>query len=162
MEEKEVHRIDAWRMGARITGDYPLTGTGLGTFRRISPLYQPPHLKGGYFQTHNDYLNMASDVGIPGLLLLLAMVGTWGAAVWKGLSRHGRTRPFFAAASLAAAGAMAIHSVGDFNLQVSAIAFHMALVAGIGLAVTVMPDRKARRASREVPGEEGGVVCAEP
>jgi hypothetical protein len=154
MEEREVDRVKAWKMGAEIVEDFPVAGTGLGTFRRVSPLYQPPDLKGGYFQTHNDYLNMASDMGIPGLLILLGLLGAWAAAVWKGLSRSGRIRPVFSAGCLAAAAAMVVHSFADFNLQVSAIAFHMALVAGLGLAAARLPD--SGRRVPPPPPEEGG------
>jgi O-antigen ligase len=141
-------------MGVAVASDFPVAGTGLGTFRRVSPAYQPPGLLGGYFQTHNDYLNMASDIGIPGLLLVLALLGVTVAAVWKGLQRRGRTRPAFAAASLAALGGMAVHSFGDFNLQVTPIAFHLAVVAGLGLAAACIPDADGVRVCEDDP--EGG------
>ena len=35
---------------------------------------------------------------------------------------------------------MAAHSFGDFNLQVGAIAFHMAVVAGMGLSAASMTE----------------------
>jgi O-antigen ligase len=135
----EADRVKAWKMGTEIVRDFPLTGTGLGTFRRISPLYQPTELRGGYFQTHNDYVNAASDLGLPGLALLLALAAAWAASAWRGLSLPGRFRPAFAAASLSAAAALAVHSLGDFNLQVGAIAFHAALAAGLGVAAAAMP-----------------------
>jgi O-antigen ligase len=155
--EGEVDRVKAWRMGSEIASDFPVTGTGLGTFRRISPLYQPPEIKGGYFQTHNDYLNAASDLGIGGLVLVLAMAAVWGAFAWRGLSLAGRWRPAFAAASLAAASALAIHSIGDFNLQVGPIAFHMALAAGMGMAASALPGPAGEEAGRTpLPAAGGG------
>jgi|GEM_PF-2684473 len=155
VEVDEVDRIRAWKMGAEIAGDFPLTGTGLGTFRRIAPLYQPPDLHGGYFQTHNDYLNMASDVGLPGLALLLGMAAAWIAAVFPGLKRHGRLRPAFTAAVLASFCAVAVHSFGDFNLQVTPIAVHLALIAGLGMAAASLPDVDAGR-EKDVPVFEKG------
>ncbi|MHC4600908.1 MAG: O-antigen ligase family protein, partial [Planctomycetota bacterium] len=154
MEDREVDRVKAWEMGGEIAKDFPVAGTGLGTFRRVSPLYQPPDLRGGYFQTHNDYVNMASDMGFPGLALVLGILAAWGAVTWRGLSRPGRVRPIFSAAALAAAGAMAVHSFADFNLQVSAIAFHMALVAGVGMAAAGLPE--SRHTSPPPSSEEGG------
>jgi len=155
MEDRDIDRLKAWEMGAEIAGDFPLTGTGLGTFRRVAPAYQTGELQGGYFQAHNDYVNMASDVGALGLLLILGILGTWIAATWRGLSRGGRMRPLFAAASLAAAGAMAAHSAGDFNLQVGAVAMHMALCAGLGLAASCMPDPGGVRRTKTEEGEGG-------
>jgi len=77
LEDAGVNRIDAWKMGLDIVGDFPLTGSGTGTFRFLSPLYQPAALKGGFHQTHNDYINLAADMGLPALLLGLSFLGLW-------------------------------------------------------------------------------------
>lgn len=141
MEEGKVDRFKAWSMGVEIAADFPVTGTGLGTFRRVSPHYQPADLKGGYHQAHNDYVNAASDAGFPGLVLLLAAAGTFVVVAARGLRAHGVFRPAFAAAGIASAGALAVHSAGDFNLQVASLAFLAAACAGLSMAAAGLPAR---------------------
>ena len=54
-----------------IFSDHPLTGVGLGCYPLANATYAP-HL--GARDTHNTYLNLAAELGLPGLILWLAMV----------------------------------------------------------------------------------------
>lgn len=135
LEDAGVNRLDAWRMGAGIAADFPITGSGLGTFRHVSPLYQPPSLKGGFHQAHNDYVNIASDAGLPALAAALIFLVLWGRAMLGTAALHGRFRPVAAAAFIAAASAAAVHSIGDFNLQVASNGMLFAAVLGTGLSL---------------------------
>jgi hypothetical protein len=74
-----VARFDYWRAAVQITKEHPVIGTGPGTFfipyQKIKrPESEPSRL------THNDYLEQASDSGIPGLLLYAGFVVS--ALVW--------------------------------------------------------------------------------
>ena len=68
--------------------DFPFTGTGLGTFRRVVNLLYPLFTISpdtDIAHAHNMFLQVAVDVGLPGLiaylaLLELAAVVAWGAA----------------------------------------------------------------------------------
>lgn len=66
-------RFDYWQAAVQITKENPLNGTGPGTFgksyfRIKRPESEPTRL------THNDYLQQASDSGIPALLTYLTFV----------------------------------------------------------------------------------------
>lgn len=72
-------RYELWMSGVAGIRDYPLTGMGMNTFRKIMPVRYPiatdpqeerPHV-------HNHLLQAALDLGIPGLLAYLAI---WGIA----------------------------------------------------------------------------------
>ena len=72
-------RFDYWRAAVQITKEHPVFGTGPGTFfipyQKIKrPESEPSRM------THNDYLEQASDSGIPGLLLYGSFVV--GSLVW--------------------------------------------------------------------------------
>jgi O-antigen ligase len=72
-------RFDYWRAAVQTTAEHPIFGTGPGTFfipyeKIRNPLSEPSRL------THNDYLEQASDSGIPGLLLYAGFVV--GSLVW--------------------------------------------------------------------------------
>jgi O-antigen ligase/polysaccharide polymerase Wzy-like membrane protein len=78
----EVYRPEIWAKGISDVAASPLTGIGLGFFRRT--IYVPPRPPGPHgdvdiAHSHNVFLQMALDVGIPGLiayvsLLLLAIM----------------------------------------------------------------------------------------
>jgi O-antigen ligase len=57
----------------RIVGDHPATGVGLGTYRLVNYQYAPEL---GKKDTHNTYLNLAAETGIPGALLFVAMMAS--------------------------------------------------------------------------------------
>ncbi len=135
LEDAGVNRLDAWKMGARMTASFPLTGSGLGTFRYISPLYQPPELKGGFHQAHNDYVNIAADAGLPALAAALVFLVLWTRHLLGVAGLHGSFRPVAAAGFVAAMAAMAVHSIGDFNLQVASNGMLFAMVLGVGAAL---------------------------
>jgi len=57
-------RVDAWRAAVQAVHDYPMFGVGAGNITRITP-------RGLY--AHNSYLEVAAELGIPGLLAFLAI-----------------------------------------------------------------------------------------
>ena len=72
-------RFDYWRAAVRTTQEHPIVGTGPGTFfiayeRVRARDSEPTRL------THNDYLEQASDSGIPALLLYAGFVV--GSLAW--------------------------------------------------------------------------------
>ena len=80
-------RQEVWRWAAVAIGDFPFTGTGLGTFRRVAPRLYPLNVPFTYdiSHAHNIFGQVALDVGLPGLvayvaLLLLAAVMGWQVA----------------------------------------------------------------------------------
>jgi O-antigen ligase len=60
-------RFDYWRAAAQTTKDNPLFGTGPGTFAIAYQKIKRPESEMARL-VHNDYLEQASDSGVPGLL----------------------------------------------------------------------------------------------
>jgi O-antigen ligase len=112
-------------------------------------------------QAHNDYLDIAANGGIIGLLLaswFVVAVCRKTMAAFK--SRRGYQR---AAALGAAAGCLAIaaHSVVDFGLQVTGIA--VVFAALIVVMVAEMPpdeDRRRRRRRRSSLTEDSSALSS--
>ena len=80
-----------WRSAVEMIKERPLTGFGAGTFRLHftgveAKLLRTPEFEGYNHlitkDAHNDYLQIASELGIPGVLLLLTFIVTvvFGAA----------------------------------------------------------------------------------
>ena len=70
-------RIELWKRAARIIADYPITGSGIGTFYRLSAFYQgstEAAVKGLKENTHNYFLQLAAELGIPASLIFLMIL----------------------------------------------------------------------------------------
>lgn len=70
-------RSEIWSHADQVLVDFPLTGSGLGSFKNVVPaLY--PYLQADPTQVnhaHNLYLQIASDLGLLGLASFVALVG---------------------------------------------------------------------------------------
>jgi len=81
-----------------IISEYPLTGSGIGTFYRISRYYHysdTPHPK-RIENAHNYYLQFTADLGIPALLLFLSIIFCSYRTGIRTLSQHGEYRNIIA------------------------------------------------------------------
>lgn len=65
--------------------EYFPIGTGLGSFDTIFRQHEPfSLLKLTYFnRAHNDFLEIVLDAGLPGLVLMLVVLGWWLAMTWR-------------------------------------------------------------------------------
>jgi putative inorganic carbon (HCO3(-)) transporter len=78
-------RYEVWRWAVAAVGDFPFTGCGLGTFREVVRLLYPIHVDPSYdiAHAHNIFLQVALDVGIPGLVSYLALLMVAGFMAWR-------------------------------------------------------------------------------
>ena len=67
-------RFDYWEAAFRTVLAHPLTGTGPGTFSVAYQRVKRPESEMSRL-VHNDYLEQASDSGVPGFLLYSAFIG---------------------------------------------------------------------------------------
>ena len=119
----EFGRLESWRVLLKLPASVWLFGIGASSFEDVFKLVQPPEMYKSLVYAHNDWLQFALEFGGVGALLAAAAFGFWIA----------RNRPLvlapLQAAALGSAAAMALHSLGDFNLQIpgSAVAFWISL-----------------------------------
>jgi O-antigen ligase len=100
--------------------DFMPWGSGLGSFRSVYQLYEDPaRVTNTYvIHAHNDYVELALETGLPGILLIILFLGWWGRATWR--AWFGESGPYARAASIAS-GAILVHSLVDFPLRTAAI-----------------------------------------
>jgi putative inorganic carbon (HCO3(-)) transporter len=67
-------RDEVVRDALPIISDFPLFGTGGGSFYGVFPQYKKAEINGFYDHAHNDYLQMTIEHGIPASLLLAILV----------------------------------------------------------------------------------------
>ena len=122
---------------------FPL-GSGLGTFRDVYRTYETIEEITPFFvnHAHNDYAEVALELGLPGLLALIGFLLWWVSQSWKAWRRK------YDGVALARAGSIAIgvvvfHSLVDYPIRTSAIAALVALSA----AFLIQPPAARRERS---------------
>jgi O-antigen ligase len=135
--EDSFGRPAMWKQASGMIKDYPLVGTGLGTFGIAFRRYQTSGLDLFIDHAHNDYLEVTTDTGILGMVLLFIPI--IGLLVKMILAYGGARSAYRRSVLLACIGsttALLVHSAGDFNLQIPANALLFAVILGIGYKAT--------------------------
>jgi O-antigen ligase len=124
--------------------DYFLTGSGLGSFYTTFPRYQSPEVEGYYDHAHNDYLEVATETGIIGLLLLgIAVLLTIAVVLDTQYRRHSPLNRGIAFAATMAITALLIHSTVDFNLQIPANGATFMLILALAWVARYLPRKRS-------------------
>ena len=119
------------RTTAKGIADTMPVGSGLGSFVKIYPLYEsadrvtPEYV----IHAHNDYAELVLELGLAGILLIVAFLVWWGV-VSKAAWRAGGGGPYARAASIATAVVL-VHSLVDFPLRTAAISATFAMCLGL-------------------------------
>jgi O-antigen ligase len=136
----------------RAIRDFMPLGSGLGSFVKVYRLYESPDAitNESVIHAHNDYVELALELGVPGILLMLLFLVWWLVqcfAVW----RKGEGGPWARAASIASA-AVLVHSLVDFPLRTTAIStcFAMCLALLSDRRVPVRREKSDLRPTRHV------------
>jgi len=124
-----------WTTVMRIVKDFPLFGTGLGTFGLAYEAYETLGLSGMLIHAHNDFLEYLSELGVLGFALLAA--GILFIIVDSFLTWIKRRNPevkSLALGGLVAVMVMLVHSLTDFNLHIPANALLFAVILSLNWA----------------------------
>jgi putative inorganic carbon (HCO3(-)) transporter len=66
-------RYEIIQTALRIIADHPVAGVGVGSYPYANAAYSPEL---GELDTHNTYLNLAAETGIPGVLIFIGLVAS--------------------------------------------------------------------------------------
>jgi O-antigen ligase len=128
-----TERSEIWRQTAPIVRDFPVTGTGVGTFNRAMLVYQQGDRQLLFNQAHNHYLHVAAEggllVGLPVLCAILALI-----VLTVRRLRTDMTALFWTRAGAAAAMvAVALQSLWETGLRMPANSLLFAVCAAIAV-----------------------------
>ncbi|KHE92746.1 MAG: putative membrane protein, partial [Candidatus Scalindua brodae] len=112
--------------------DFPLFGTGLGTFQYHFPKYKTLEGQLYWDHAHNDYAELLSDSGLIGFLIVACGIIFF---IWQTLVRWWKSKdPYVMGITLGGfCGIIAIlsHSIADFNLHIPANALFLSFILGL-------------------------------
>ena len=134
-------RLRLWHDAISIAADHPWTGIGWGGFATTSPLARSNE---DLRFAHNEFLQQAAELGLPGLLLTISLFG-WGFARLY-VSRNSDAIAVLGALGLSAAG---IAGSVDYVLRFPAVS--LAVAALVGAAQVRRPDVRRRDRARNAP-----------
>jgi len=129
-----------WVNTFQIFKDFPLLGSGIGTFAQIFPMYRSFHIRGLVTHAENDFLQLASEAGLIGvsLLFILFIFLLYNASSGIRSLSPGEPQRYIALGGLVGILALMLHSIVERNIQVPANAFLFtflwALILRIGIA----------------------------
>src|SRR6266576_3054926 len=83
-------RFAVLQAASRIIRDHPVAGVGFGAYEFAQYRYNPAL---GYLDTHNTYLNVLAETGVPGLALFLGIVISVVRTVRRARRRASRAFP---------------------------------------------------------------------
>jgi len=115
------NRLAIWRDTLGLIRQHPLVGTGLGSFSVVYPFVQTTFLNLLVEHAHCDYLEVASELGLPGGMLVFGSI-FWVLA-WTIRQYRQAEEQFDKTVSLGCVGsivAILVHSLADFNLYIPA------------------------------------------
>jgi O-antigen ligase len=126
-------RLFMWKATTNMVHDFPLIGTGFGTFDLAFPPYHPEELRTSYYDhAHNDYLEILSEVGLIGFVPLVSFLFLYLFFVIKGWLRNDSSFAVcVGAGGIISVIAASVHSLADFNLQIPANAFVLFTVMAV-------------------------------
>lgn len=128
-----------------IIQDFPLFGSGGGSFYSIFPRYQELEVYAFYDHVHNDYLQFAIEFGIAGVfILLIILLFTFYKAL---RAMYKRKNSIFKGTSFAVAMAMlgmCIHMTVDFPLQGFANACYFVVFIGLAMVANGLKIRREK------------------
>jgi len=146
-EETLAQRLEVPRLSLQLVAERPVLGHGGGTYYTAFPPLKHAGLPWHWDHAHNDYVQVASDMGLLGLALwiTIGIASAWHAAR---LLPDGETRVNrgLAVAAIMALSSLGLHSMVDFNLHIPANALTFTVVLA---AVWALPAGLKRRSRSE-------------
>jgi O-antigen ligase len=161
-EDFSTERSHIWSVSAKVIAAHMPLGAGFGAFAVAYTAFDDASGLGRVEQSHNDYLQVLADAGLPGLLLGLLFLFLFFRLGARINSIRNDFRRGVAIGSFTGCFAVLVHSVFDFALHVTAVALlFLFLLALLSVSFKEHSDdvqnensKRRRRRSKRVEGEE--------
>jgi O-antigen ligase len=143
-QDPNMHfRLQVWKDTGRMLRDFPLFGTGLGTFAHAYPRYKTVLNQVVVMYPESDFLQVLTETGLVGAGACVWLLVAFFRALWIRSKRSDAymalVNPKVMVGLTAAMVAMLMHGFGDFNLHIPANALCFTVI--MGLAITVKLEK---------------------
>ncbi len=143
--ESASPRWDLLTTGAEVYRDHPLLGAGPDVFGLLYPEYSGKSPR-YHYHVHNGFLQTAVDAGIPGVVAMIALGGTFG---WMTVGRLRRASPQTQLSLVAATGGLIAFSVHSLVEAPNEAKTALAMLAALG-AIAVLAAGEADEESARI------------
>ena len=131
-------RLSMWRDTLPLINEHPWLGTGLGTFPIAYTGGQTAFVGQFVNHAHNDYLELAADLGIPAAFILFgSILFILARAIRSFLTGERDFERIVALGCVGSIVAILLHSFTDFNLYIPANALLFSAILGLAVSVRV-------------------------
>jgi putative inorganic carbon (hco3(-)) transporter len=139
-------RLSLWRLSIDAWRNFPILGSGLGTFREAFRRVQPRDFNYYVEFAHSDPLQLLVTGGLIGFALgAIAMLALMIALLRRWHREQRREESAMLLGAFGAVLALALHGLVEFNLSIPAIPATLACVAGFGWAAAQGNDEDEER-----------------
>jgi O-antigen ligase len=142
-------RLAIWRETAGIVRDFPLLGTGAGTFADAMFVYQQSAREVLFNNAHDEYLQLQAEGGIALLIVSLAGIGLAAKAARARVAADFGAHRYLRIGACAGLAGIAIQSLWEAGLRAPANLLLAAIVAAI--AVRPIDRTDTTRAAENTP-----------
>jgi O-antigen ligase len=126
----------SWGDIVRIWKDFPVFGTGLGTFANMSGMYKSTVDQNLFVYAHNDCLQLLSETGLLGGFLIFLFFMQYFRSLFKVWSkRHDTYAVCMVFGATASLFVMSAYSFLDFNLHIPANALLFFVIMGLACRI---------------------------
>jgi tetratricopeptide (TPR) repeat protein len=145
-------RAPLWTSCIPLFGQFPIFGTGYGTFQMVEPLYRDyvsqEFNQLTFVHAHNEFIEAMVEGGILRLIITVAAIGFVFAAGYRVLRGRSAGSSALAAGALFAFATVVMHSLVDFGMHVPAITILVAVIAAyiMSLADNIVVRGRGREA----------------
>jgi O-antigen ligase len=125
-----------WLDTLHLLGGYPLFGCGLGNYGTAFLKYQTTGVDRAFTFAHNDYLQLASELGAVGFSIFAAlMLAVFIRAIRAATGNRDWNTRALGLGCVGTLAAIAVHSLADFNMYIPGNALLLAWISGIAVGL---------------------------
>jgi O-antigen ligase len=133
-EPEAVGRLTIWSDTLRIVREFPLLGTGAGTFADAMFVYQTRARQVLFNHAHDEYLQIAAEGGAAMLAAMCAGLVLLARTARAGLAADDGSHRFIRIGACAGLAAVAVQSIWETGLRAPANLLLAAILAGLAVA----------------------------
>lgn len=140
-----------WGSVIQMIKDFPIVGSGIGTFAYVFPAYATSRTYGMLVHAHNDYFEYMSELGLVGAFFLLGgllFLAVKSFMFWY--ERRNAEIKGLALGGIISIIVVSVHSFTDFNMHIPAnmLLFSVILSLTLVMATYNLPKKKRRKHSQ--------------